>query len=163
HLNQGYPNYISNIRSYTTGGAQDSYFSSTYVELGTFRKTDENNDNLEYFFVVNRRTLSTEQRQIRVYLNKSSIYNNWKITEVGTSNSWTVSKTGNFITTYQPGEGKLFKMEPVMIAGGNLVYNENIPAGTNISTRSTVTVNSGVTLTINSGASVPPLTLLYIS
>ncbi len=155
NLTQGYPGYISNIRSYTTGGSQDSYPSSTYVELGTFKRTDENNDNLEYFYVVNRRTAPTEQRYIRVYLNKSSIFSNWKITEVGTPNSYIISKTGNFITTYQPGEGKLFKMEPVMIAGGTLsAANENIPAGTSINVKGTVTVPSGKTLTIGAGCNL---------
>ena len=154
HLSQGYPSFISNVRSYTTGGTQDSYPSSTYVELGAFKKTSEiSNNNLEYFFVVNRRTHPTESRQVRVYINKAtSIFYNWKVTEVGTSNSWIIAKSGNFITSYEPGEGKLFKLEPVIIAGGTLAYSENIPPGTSINVQGTVTVPSGKTLTIQSGS-----------
>ena len=148
HLNQGYPNYITNLKSYTTGGTQDSYPSSTYVELGTFKKSDQiNNNNLEYFFVVNRRTLTTEQRNITITFNKSSIYNNWKITEVGTSNSWTVAKNGTFTTTYQPGEGKLFRFEPVILAGGFIKYNETI-SGTNTIPQE-IYVDPNAILTIN--------------
>ncbi|MFZ0452729.1 MAG: right-handed parallel beta-helix repeat-containing protein [Ignavibacteriaceae bacterium] len=141
HTTGTWNSIVSNITTNVSG-------ETTYVETGHF--VNSGND---YLFVVNRRTLSSDQRNISVTINKTS-YNNWKISEIGTSNTWTVSGTGTFTTSYQPGEGKLFKMEPVVIAGGNLVYNENIPAGTNISIRNTVTVNPGVTLTINSGASL---------
>ncbi|MFA4924210.1 MAG: hypothetical protein WC557_08480, partial [Ignavibacteriaceae bacterium] len=156
HTNPGYPNYITNISAYTTGGTQDSYPSSTYVELGTFRRSDQiNNDKLEFFFVVNRRTLSADQRNIAVTINKSTtIYNNWKVTEVGTSNTWTVSNTGSFTTNYQPGEGKLFKMEPVMLAGGTLAYNENIPQTTTLNSGITLSIQPGVSLTFTNGASL---------
>ena len=130
--------------------------STTYVELGTFKKSDQmTNANLDYFFVVNRRTLSTEQRNIAVTINKSNtIYNNWKVTEVGTSNTWTVSNTGSFTTNFQPGEGKLFKMEPVMVAGGTLAYNENIPQPTTINSGVTLTILPGVNLSFTNGASL---------
>jgi len=136
-----------------TTSDQPSY---TFVELGTFKKSDQmTNANLDYFFVVNRRTLSTEQRSIAVTINKSNtIYNNWKVTEVGTSNTWTVSNTGSFTTSYQPGEGKLFKMEPVMVAGGTLAYNENIPQTTTINSCVTLTILPGVNLSFTNGASL---------
>jgi hypothetical protein len=78
------------------------------------------NESVDYFFTVNRLTLPTNQRTITLTIDKStSVYNNWNITEIGTENYWIISKTGNFQTTYEPGEGKLFKLEPVVIAGGN--------------------------------------------
>lgn len=137
--------YITNVQS--IGDIPES----TYVQLGIFKKTDDqNNLNLEHFFVVNRRTMPTEQRNIQVTIDKSSsIFTNWKVTEVGTINTWTVNKTGSFQTSYEPAEGKLFKLEPVMIAGGNIVYNENIPSGTTLDITGTVTVNQGATLTLN--------------
>ncbi|MHB1688688.1 MAG: hypothetical protein ACYCVH_15140 [Ignavibacteriaceae bacterium] len=150
HLGQPTGTIISNVQSSQLGTAD----ATTYAELGLFKETDQiNNANLDFFYVVNRRTLSSDQRDIAITINKSSsIFNNWKITEVGTSNTWTVSNAGTFTTNYQPGEGKLFRLEPVMIAGGNLAYNETIPANSSISVSGNVTVNSGVTLTIGSGS-----------
>jgi hypothetical protein len=151
-ISQGQPTGVS-ITNISTN------FSETpYVELGTFKKTDHmiNDDgNLEYFYVVNRRTLSTEQRNITVTFNKTTgSFNNWKITEVGTANTWTVSRTGNFTATYAPGEGKLFRMEPVILTGGSLVVNEGILAGTwNIN--GSITVPSGITLSsVQSGTNL---------
>lgn len=136
---------ITNVQSIGDNAA------STFVQLGIFKKTDEpNNENLEHFFVVNRRTMPTETRNIQITINEGqSIFTNWKVSEIGTGNTWTVHKTGSFQTSYEPGEGKLFKLEPVMIAGGNLVYNENIPLSTTLNIKGSVIVNSGVTLTLN--------------
>jgi hypothetical protein len=127
--------YITNVQSYyepySEGPIIPEEPASTYIQLGIFKKTDDpNNQNLEHFFVVNRRTLPTEQRDIKITINKSSsMFTNWKVTEIGTENTWTVNKTGNFQTTYEPGEGKLFKLDPVMLAGGNIMYSEILPAG----------------------------------
>ncbi len=132
----------------SSGGVSDQ---TKYVETGHFK-----NGSTDFLYVVNRRTLSTDTRDISLTINESSsIFNNWKITEVGTSNTWTVSKTGTFTTSFQPGEGKLFKLEgPVILIGGSLVYNENIPASSNINISSNITVNSGVTLTFNYGTTL---------
>ena len=134
---------ISGITSATTGGATDGA-SSTYVELGTFKKTNDLTDpNLDYFFIVNRRTLSTETRNITVTFNKSSTYTTWLVTEVGGSNYWIVSNTGNFTATYQPGEGKLFRFEPLSLSS-----SLTIPSG------SVLTIQPGVTLSFSSSASL---------
>lgn len=155
HLGQPTSGDISNVQSYYSPYNESDLIpdepGSTFIELGLFElKTELNNPNLDYFYTVNRRTLQSDQRVIRVTINKSqSIFTNWKVTEIGTGNTWTIHKTGYFQTSYEPGEGKLFKLEPVMIAGGNLVYNENIPANTTLDVMGSVVVNNGVTLTIN--------------
>ena len=77
------------------------------------------NDNLEYLMVVNRRVLSSETKLITIQLNKSSSpYNNWKVTEVGqTTPCAYITKSGTFTYSFPPGEGRLFRIEPVLIAG----------------------------------------------
>ncbi|MBN1638319.1 MAG: T9SS type A sorting domain-containing protein [Ignavibacteriales bacterium] len=145
--------YIANVESFNSSMVKDNS-SETFVEVGFLRKTtDYYNDNCEYFVVVNRRCLPSEMRNVKVTINKTtSPFNNWKLTEVGTSNSWYVSKTGNFQTTYNPGEGKLFKMEPVMLVGGTLVTNETVSSS--ITTRGNITVSAGITLQVNAGGNV---------
>ena len=117
-------------------------------ETGYVETSHSKIQDVDYIFVVNRRTLPTDQRTITVTIDKaSSIYNNWNITEIGASNSLTVGKTGSFEFSYEPGEGKLFKLEPVVIAGGNLIYNEIISS--DIELHGDLTIESGVTLTVN--------------
>lgn len=94
-------NTISNITTNFDG-------ETKYIETGHFLKNDT-----DYFFIVNRRTLPTEQRNITVTFNKDSSHTTWRVTEVGTDNTWIISNTGIFQTTYQPGEGRLFKYEPL--------------------------------------------------
>ncbi|MEJ2617352.1 MAG: hypothetical protein P8Z35_20540, partial [Ignavibacteriaceae bacterium] len=93
-------NTISNITTNIEG-------ETKYVETGHFLK-----NGTDYFYIVNRRTIPTEQRNITVTFNKRSSHTTWRVTEVGTNNTWIISNTGNFQTTYQPGEGKLFTFEP---------------------------------------------------
>ncbi|MBZ0200511.1 MAG: hypothetical protein K8H86_11630, partial [Ignavibacteriaceae bacterium] len=161
-IHQGQPSGIY-INSVTTTDAANQ----TYVELGIFKKTDElTNPNLEYFFVVNRRTMPTEQRNITVTINKSnSIFNNWKVVEAGTLNEWVIGKTSSFETTFEPGEGKLFRLEPVMIAGGSLITNETLPANTTLDIKGSINIPAGKTLTINSGCTLnfPNRTALTVS
>jgi tetratricopeptide (TPR) repeat protein len=141
HKGQPTGTYVTNVSS---GDAS----ASTYVELGLFKKTsDFTNSNLDYFMVVNRRTLSAESRNIAVTINKSSSYSNWKITEVGTANSWIVAYNGSFTASYTPGEGKLFKLEP-MFVNTNETLSGNITACTNI------TVPSSKKLIFNTGSIV---------
>jgi tetratricopeptide (TPR) repeat protein len=149
--------YIANVQSYYNPDTEAPIIpedpATTYIQLGIFKKTDDpNNINLEHFFVVNRRTMSSEQRNIQITINKSqSDYTNWKVTEIGTGSTWTVNKTGSFETLYEPGEGKLFKLEPVMIVGGNILYSEIIHPGKtwNFAPGVTVKFAPGTSLIVN--------------
>ncbi len=147
-IHKGQPSgiYISNLSSATTGGVTDAS-GSTFVELGTFKKTsDFSNTNLEYFMVVNRRILSSETRNITITFNKSSSYTTWKLREVGTDNYWIVSNIGSFQATYTPGEGKLFKFEPLFLNS-----TETFSSAT-VVVNNSVTVPSGKTLSITAGS-----------
>lgn len=151
--NDGYIKYV-NIYKLENGQYIDEDETEIYAQVGVF-KQDVSNNNLEHFYVVNRRTMPTESRKIRIEIDKSSsIYNNWKISEVGTPNSWVVNKTGYFETVYDPAEGKLFKMEPVMIAGGELKYNETLPDNYSGTAADKITIDNGAVLTINKGANI---------
>ncbi|MDR3666185.1 MAG: hypothetical protein P4L35_05015 [Ignavibacteriaceae bacterium] len=123
--------------------------NSTYVELGEFRKTTAyTNNNLEYFFLVNRLTGSSENKIIRILLDKgNSVYNNWNIMDVGSKRQWTMNKTGYFSDYFEPGTGKLYRFSPVTQQGGTINFDEAI-SGTNTLT-DTMTIGSGATLTIN--------------
>ncbi len=136
HLGQPTGTFISSV---TTSDAANQ----RYVELGIFKEAS----NIDYFMVVNRRTKNTESRDITVTFNKSSSYTTWRVTEVGSNNTWILSKTGNFQTTYQPGEGKLFKFEPLFLNNSETFSN-------NVFVNSSITVPSGKSLTVQAGAIV---------
>jgi hypothetical protein len=139
-------NWIGIISDITTNFP----LAAKYVETGHF--TYQNTD---YIFVVNRRSLLTDEGTITLTINKaSSEFNNWSAKEIGTSNIWLFNKTGNFQTSFEPGEGKLFRLEPVILGGGTLVYDETLPAGTNINVKGTVTVGGSAALTIGNNSTL---------
>ncbi len=150
--------YITSVQAFSNSVPDPA--DETYVELGYFKKTDEqNNDNLEHFYVVNRRTWVDNQtfegdsRDIRIQYDKSSSnpnnFFNWTVKEVGTTNHWSsASPTNQFTATYEPGDGKLFKLQPTVIGGGDLLYNETISS--NIELHGDLLIEEDVTLTINS-------------
>lgn len=141
HLGQPSGKYITNI---STGEAG----SSTYVELGLFKKTTQLTDpNLEYFYIVNRRTLAADTRNISVIFSKSSTYSNWLVTEIGTTNKWVVAYNGSFQASYAPGEGKLFRFEP-LFEGTSETLSGNVAVNT------TITIPETKTLTISPGATI---------
>ena len=158
-INNGQPTsgYITNVQSLNNSVPDPQ--GETYVELSEFRKEgEETNDNLEYFFVVNRRTyvdpntLTGDSRDIRIQYDKSSSnpndFHNWTVKEVGTSNYWSSASPANeFTTTYQPGDGKLFKLQPTVMSGGDLLYDETISS--DIELHGNLVIESGVTLTVN--------------
>ncbi len=128
---------------------------NTYIQLGFFKKTNElENQNLDYIYVINRRTLPDEERAFQIAINKNnSPFNNWLIKEIGTNNSWTISKNGSFQCTFAPAEGKLFKLEPVMIAGGTLLYDETLPSNTTLTIKGNIIVQ-GCKLTLNTNTTL---------
>jgi len=112
--------YITNVQSMGDDAA------STYVQLGIFKKTDDlYNQNLDHFFIVNRRTLNTDQRTIKITLDLARTgFNNWSVYEVGTANRWDVSQVDTFSTLFEPGEGKLFKIQPTIIGGTDFILTK---------------------------------------
>lgn len=137
-IHQGQPgssNWVSDVRT--------TLSETQYIELGIFKRTSDNTD---YFMVVNRRTLSSESRNITVTFNLSS-YDTWKVIEIGTDNSWIVSKTGNFQTTYEPGEGKLFKFVPMFVGSSETISG-------NVTVSQSLTIASGKTLNIQGGTNL---------
>ncbi len=159
HKDLGLPEYITNVKSFNFSGVQDIYPQRTYVEIGEFKKTgEETNQNLEYFFVVNRRTYVEpvtfigDSRDIRIQYDKSlsnpNNFYNWTIKEVGTNNYWSsASPTNEFTTTYEPGDGKLFKLQPTVIGGGDLLDDETISS--NIDLHGDLIIKNGNVLTVN--------------
>ncbi len=143
--------YVSNVHyPYNSGDTK-------YIEVGFFKKsTDMNNNNLEYLMVVNRRVLSSETRYITITLDKStSPYNNWKISIVGENDPYAyTTKTGSFRYPFPPGEGRLFRIEPVLLAGGDLNYNDTLSASCTDNLGADITVQPGATLAVTSNATV---------
>ena len=148
--------YITSVTAHTGNPPNFDPTSETFVELGLFKKTTSFSDNcLDYFMVVNRRCLESEGRFIRVKINKSGLgFKNWKVTDIGRDTSYVILDTGSVNIYFEPGRGKLFRLEPVMIAGGTLAYNETVPQNTSFQVKGNVIVPSGKTLTINSGSNL---------
>jgi hypothetical protein len=115
-----------------SGGVSDN---PDYVETGHFKNSDTN-----FVYIVNRRTLNTDTRDITIALANSGY--SW-ITDVYTNKKWIVNTNGTFTDTFAPGEGKLYKISPMS-------YNWN----GDITVINTVTVASGTTLTVNSGTTL---------
>ena len=121
--------YITNVQSYFIPLNQSpiNYEPVTYTQLSFFADIPTNS-NKERFFVINRRTLPDDQRTIVITYNKTSTnpnsFQNWTIREVSTNNYWSSGVTGSFETGYEPAEGKLFTLEPTLLNGGDLNYND---------------------------------------
>jgi len=104
-------NYISKIESYKVFPSNKDGNADTYIQLGEFKNE---NDNFDYFYIVNRRTMPTEKRIIVVNLNKSIAgQNKWEIQEIGTDTKWIIPGNGNFQSAFEPAEGKLFRLTQI--------------------------------------------------
>ena len=117
--------------------------------MGFFNKSVESNS--KYFMMVNRRCVpeggnyTGDNRILRISFvqNMLSIYSTWKISDVlDPDQSYTFLKSyqgvGGYVAMgnqpgslgyFTPGEGKLFKLEPVFLNGGELAGDETIPSG----------------------------------
>jgi hypothetical protein len=101
-------NYISKVESYINFPSNKDNKTNTYIQLGEFKNES---DNFDYFYIVNRRTIPTEKRIIVVNMNKSIAgQNKWEIQEIGTDIKWIIPGNGNFQSTFDPAEGKLFRL-----------------------------------------------------
>jgi len=142
--------YIKNMISLKRNGTNHEYTEedvegSRYWELGFFNPNPQNGNSLDkskYLFVLNKRcTPETpnmnlydgDLRKIKLKFKSSELpdFYNWKLIDAVTNNLiLTFDKRTdeyNLINViFQPGEGKLFKLVPVMQDGGTLVCDENV-------------------------------------
>jgi hypothetical protein len=124
---------------------QNNYpYNSRFWEIGYFTPNPNNGnqyDKSKYFMAVNKRCTPVsgdygENRELYIKFNKDFLlsFNNWKLIDALTDNTIiTFNKDLNqFLDagTFQPGEGKLFKLVPVMQNGGNLICNESFSGQT---------------------------------
>ena len=145
--------YISNIQSeiinsnglthYHTessiGTVDDSLYR--YWEIGFFEPNPNNpdnpNDRSKYFLAVNKRCTPvagnfSDERDLYIKFNNQHlpIFNNWKLIDALTNTEiFTFDKSSNSYYNagrFLPGEGKLFKVVPVLQDGGTLVCDEEI-------------------------------------
>ncbi|HAY34039.1 MAG TPA: hypothetical protein DCY06_07855 [Bacteroidetes bacterium] len=108
-----------------------------YWEIGIFDAPDVV-DKSKYFLAVNKRCTPEDSaangdlRNLRVKFDSSqlTIFRNWKITDVLTNVTLsTFDKNSNeFVDMgiFQPGEGRLYKLAPVMQEGGTLIADESL-------------------------------------
>ncbi len=116
--------------------------NNAYLQAAFFHKENET-EQTKYFMIVNRRYSpfidysSADKiggsRLVTMKINPSNLprFTNWKIYDLETGDtSFTFSKfdTTNyvFVGGFLPGEGKLYKLAPVMQEGGTLVANEQV-------------------------------------
>ena len=138
-----------------------------YWELGFFNPNPNSSkppDNNKYLYAVNKRTYPVnntndygDRRVLKILFNSSSLtdFNNWVIKEAATDSVITyfnkLSTGFVYAGEFQPGEGKLLKIAPVMTEGGMLVCDEYI--NTNFTCNGMVFGN-GQNITINQGKTI---------
>ncbi len=168
------------------GNDSDATNADKFWEIAFFdpnpADTQNANDHSKYFLIANRRCYPTKiifpesVRGVQIRFNKNNLYgfNNWRITDVNTDSSIVFNKItedyvdlGTRLTSlgfFQPGEGKLFRLQPVMETGGILAGDEDVSgqsfncmgtvfnAGHNIKmTGVTINFDSSAGIKMNSG------------
>ena len=130
-IHEGQPtgSYVSSVQ------IVESAETPIYVELGTFKNSTNDTD---YFMIVNRRTAPGESRNIQTTFNNTV---SWEITEIESGKIWIVESSGNFTDNLEAGQGKLYRVGPATWVGTKNIVN-------------TVTVPSGATLDVSSGATL---------
>ncbi len=143
--------------------------SNVYLQAAFFNKPNDSEVN-KYFMIVNRRCSpfvndSTPdkvggRRFVTLKINPSGLggFNNWKIYDLETRDTTkTFDKNSTnfvYLGDFLPGEGKLYKLAPVMQEGGTLVADESF-GGVDFNCKDTVISNgknitiTGATTTIN--------------
>jgi hypothetical protein len=113
-----------------------------YWEIGLFTPNPNSGESqyTKYFIPVNKRCAPYfdannpgDKRYLKIKFNPNFLPGpvNWKITNAITGNELVTfnKNTANFINIseiFQPGEGKLFKLSPVITSGGELACDETI-------------------------------------
>ena len=138
--------YIKDIKSifrdytgvFSDGPSCPNCDNVKYWEEGFFSPTD-NNDLSKYFLMINRRCVpevagrnAGDIRQLKIKFKASELagFNNWKLINVEDGSTITTfnKNSQDYVDAgeFQPGEGKLFKLAPVMQEGGTFVGDEQI-------------------------------------
>ncbi len=136
-----------------------------YLQIATFKQGP--NDINNYFMILNKRCSPHKpaenenggRRLVKVYFNQNAgqleRYENWKITNISDRNQMITYVKGQTLLDFgwfEPGEGKIFKMEPVMISGGELAGDE-ILSGETFTCEAPV-YNNGFDITIEAGTTI---------
>jgi hypothetical protein len=132
--------------------------ASRYLQASVFKNINEPRS--EYFMLVNRRCSPYRpdinenggRRDIQIKLKANSNwptfsnFTNWKIVDLGSGQEFTpfVSSSPGTIDLgwYNPGEGRLYKIVPVMLEGGTLIADENIYSEPQFTIKGVVNNNS---------------------
>jgi len=128
--------------------------SGDKIEIGTFKRIDQGNDSTAYFMLVNR-VCNNENGSVASSQNITVTFGNsvpWEITEVASGSSSIINIEGDFAATLQPGDGKLYKIGALTSVSGSITSSTAWSGKYYIA--SSVTVNSGITLTISAGSYV---------
>lgn len=135
------PNNSTIINCIETDGPGLDCPEKSYWEMGFFYPDPEqainSNDKSKYFLMANRRCIpeaggyNGDYRRLKVRFKTSELddFNNWKLIRLDEQNSVvaTFDKANDPLIDcgiFNPGEGRLFKLAPVMQEGGTLVANE---------------------------------------
>src|SRR5690606_14182938 len=130
-------------------GPGDECPENSYWEMGFFEPATAG-DNAKYVMIVNRRCVPEyvessvqkgDARVLKIKFDQSSLgrYRNWRLEEVGgtqsivfdavnqgTNGYLSLGDTDTDLGWFKPGEGKLFRLSPVIFGGGTLVADEVI-------------------------------------
>lgn len=138
--------YFNDIKTYPpdingSPGSTPDAADLTYLQAATFKSSNTNEQYNHYFMLVNRRcspyrpdiSENGGRRFVKVKFDASagdlSAFNNWKIINVSDSSVVAVfdKQTSSYIDLgwYMPGEGRLYKIAPVMQEGGTLIVDES--------------------------------------
>ena len=135
------------------------------MQIATFKQNP--NDIANYFMILNKRCSPYKpsenenggRRFVKVYFDQYATqlerYENWKITNISDRNQVITYVKGQMqldFGWFDPGEGKIFKMEPVMIGGGILAGDENISAES--FTCEAPVYNNGFNITIGANTTI---------
>lgn len=128
----------TDITSVTT--LENAQANQTFVQLGVF-------NNNEYFMLVNRRSDTSETRNITVTFDYTTPK---EIQDELSGKIWIVAPNGgNFTDAFQPGEFKLYKVSSATWSGTkNIVNSVTVPTG------ATLTISPGTTVKFASGTSL---------
>jgi tetratricopeptide (TPR) repeat protein len=136
---------------------------NTYLQASVFKKPDE--PRTSYFMIVNRRCspfrpeINTDggRRNVKVKFDNNTTWGTWKIFDIGDPAGTPITFNRNnsqFVDLgwFMPGEGKLYKLAPVLVIGGELAGDENI-LGESFTCEAPV-YNNGFNITIGANTTI---------